>query len=241
MSRIIAAALAAITLGTAAHAQDGPYLYASYFECDPSLVGGIDRSGVDAALNAHADAGDILGWGWSGHHTGGTWDRVHYFIAPTLDDVLEFQDAWGTELGENHTAARDALRRACPEHVDMIWRQIASSQSTETVSERAPASYSTYFACDRSRLDRADELVQGSMARALNAMVADGSLSAWRWHGHVLGGNTARLLVLDAPTHAAAIRANMRIGEEVSEAEGDEFTDICGNHQDYLWVVIASN
>jgi hypothetical protein len=240
MSRIIAAAFAAILLATTVHAQDGPYLYATYFECDPSLVGSLERTGVDAALNAHADAGDILGWGWSGHHTGGTWDRVSYFIAPTLEETLAFQDAWGTELAENHSAARDALRRACPEHVDFIWRQIASSQSRDNTSARGRASYSTYFACDRSRLDRADELASGSLATALNAMVADGSLTAWRWHGHVLGGNAARLLVLDGATHADVVRANSRIGEEMSEEEGAEFTDICGNHQDYLWVVLSS-
>jgi hypothetical protein len=242
MSRLILMALAALSFATTAVAQDGPYLYATYFECDPATVASVDagREGLNNALNAHVDAGRIVGWGWSGHHTGGTWDRVGYFIAPTLDAVLTFQDSWQTEVGRDHAAARDALRRACPEHVDYIWHQLAASQSGERVGARAPASYSTYFGCDRSRLDRADEIVRGSAATALNAMVADGSLSAWRWHGHVLGGNFARLLVLDAPTHADVIRANNRLGEDMDAEDLAELTDICGNHQDYLWVVSAS-
>lgn len=240
MSRIILAAFVGLAIANAAGAQDGPYLYATYFECDPATVAGADaRDGINNALNAHVDAGRIIGWGWNGHHTGGTWDRVSYFLAPTLDAVLTFQDSWQTEVGRDHAAARDALRRACPEHVDFIWQQLASSPSGVR-GARAEASYSTYFGCDRSRLDRADEIVRGSAASALNAMVADGSLTAWRWLGHVLGGNLARLLVLDGPSHAGLIRANNRLGEDMDVEDLAELTDICGNHQDYLWVTGAS-
>src|SRR5688500_15732339 len=109
MSRLALPALVALAVTSAATAQDGPYLYATYFECDPAAVATADaRDGVSNALNAHVDAGDIVGWGWSAHHTGGTWDRVSYFIAPTLDDVLSFQDSWQTEVGRDHAAARDA-------------------------------------------------------------------------------------------------------------------------------------
>jgi hypothetical protein len=239
MARITLTALLAIGLASAASAQEGPYLYATYFECDPALVASVDqgRAGLNEALNAHVDGGDILGWGWNAHHTGGTWDRVGYFLAPTLDALLTFQDAWQAEVGRDHGAARDALRRACPEHSDFIWRQLASSTGARA-GARAAASYSTYFACDRSRLDRADEIIR-SAAPAMDAMVADGSLSAWRWLGHVLGGNFARLLVLDAPTHAGVVAANNRISEVTDEADMAELTDICGSHVDYLWVVDA--
>ncbi len=239
MSRTTLFAFLALMLAPAAVAQDGPYLYATYLECDPATVGAVDsgRAGVNDALNAHVDGGDIIGWGWNAHHTGGTWDRVAYFLAPTLDALLTFQDSWQAEYGRDHAASRDAARRSCPEHVDFIWRQIASSTGGRA-GARAPASYSTYFACDRARLERADEIMLAT-APAMNAMVADGSLTSWRWLSHVLGGNFARLLVLDGPTHAGVVNANIRMSESGDADDMAEFTDICGSHQDYLWAVDA--
>jgi len=231
--------LVLLALSTPAVAQDGPYLYVTYFECDPAEVAALDAvrtSTVNPALDAHVATGSIMAWGWISHHTGGLWSRANYYVAPTLERLMTFHDSWQVQIA-GLSDARAVNQRACPRHVDYIWRQIASSTGREA-GNRPATGASTYFQCGPARLGRADEIVRDAFAPILDELIEEGALSAWRWHGHVMGGAFNRLLVLDGDTHMANLRAIERFNDRIAERQeraGTEFSEICAMHQDYMW------
>jgi hypothetical protein len=120
---------------------------------------------------------------------------------------------------------------------------VASSLPPGEAGDRPATGASTYFQCSPARLGRADEIVREAFTPLLNELIEDGALTAWRWHGHVMGGAFNRLLVLDGATHLANLRAIERFNEmidERQEAAGAEFAEICGMHQDYMWNLQSS-
>jgi hypothetical protein len=244
MHRFLLLSLLAIALTLPALAQDdGPYVYATYLECDPAGGADVDaaRDAYVPALDAHVAGGDIQAWGWKTHHTGGHWNRMSYFVAPTLDGLMAFQDAWQAEIGRDHPAARDALRSACRSHDDYIFRVVAASRARNEVGgDRSATDVSTLFRCSQGGLDRADALVEEAFAPVLDALVREGAIASWGWLAHVMGGDFTRLLVLDGETHAANLRALDLLGDRVEERVNDEFDALCPSHQDYLWNVRSS-
>ena len=170
------------------------------------------------------------------HHSGGAWTRATYTVAPTLDALMTFQDTWQAEVGRDHAAARTASRTSCTQHVDYIWRLVASSAPpSEAGGNRAPFGGSTYMQCGAGGLARADALFREHFAANLDAMLRDGAISRWTWQAHVMGGAFTRMLVLDTATALATVQAMARVGDGVDAAALAEFSTLCPTHQDYVW------
>lgn len=243
MTRLLPFALT-LALAAPALAQGaGPFVYASYSVCEPATVAAADaaRPGLNAALDAHVASGDISAWGVMAHHSGGVWTRATYHVAPTLDALMTFQDAWQAEIGRDHASARTANRTSCTQHVDYIWRQVASSAApAEAGGGRAPFGGSTYMQCGQAGLARADALFREAFAPNLDAMVRDGAISRWTWQAHVMGGQFTRMLVLDTASPLATLQALQRIGAGDNAAAQTEFNTLCPTHQDYIWAVTSS-
>ena len=239
MNRSFLFPLLALALAAPALAQDsGPYVYATYNVCEPATVAAVDaaRPGLNAALDAHVAAGDISAWGVLAHHSGGAWTRATYTVAPTLAALMTFQDTWQAEVGRDHAAARTASRTSCTQHVDYIWRLVASSAPpSEAGGNRAPFGGSTYMQCGAGGLARADALFREHFAANLDAMLRDGAISRWTWQAHVMGGAFTRMLVLDTATALATVQAMQRAGDGVDAAALAEFSTLCPTHQDYVW------
>lgn len=247
-SKLIPAALAVIALAPAAFAQDdeGPYVYSTYFVCDVEkqwladmLVDEYDSKVFHGAM----EDGAIMGWGWLAHHTGGNWRRASYFVAPTLDALLDAQEAInvGREAIDAPPEADAAFGEACSVHDDYIWQHVTGSQGGELERERGEAGLSVYHVCNMAEEDRADELVKKTFAPLYDAQVEKGNLETWGWMQHVIGGKYRRIETMTGKDHKSILKARNEIIEEVTarhEATGDEFTSICGAHSDYLWDII---
>jgi hypothetical protein len=245
MSRFLLLSLLALALAAPAAAQDGPFVYISYAVCEPATVGAADAaraaSGWDAALDTHVAAGRIASWGVKRHHSGGMWTRATYTLAPTLDGLMAFHETWQTELGRDHAAAQKAVRASCTQHVDYIWRVVATSVAPgQAGRNRPPYDGTTFFACGQPGLDRADALVREAFAPALDAMVREGAIGSWSWLAHVMGGQFTRMLIMDTASPTATVHAWERLGEGIDAAASTEFDTLCPTHQDYIWGVTSS-
>ena len=53
--------------------------------------------------------------------------------------------------------------------------------------------YATYFYCDTSRQEKADELVMANTAPIWDAAVAHGPVNGWGWIAHHTGGKWRRI------------------------------------------------
>lgn len=225
----------------AEHEPPERYIYASYLYCEGS---GLDR--IDEITDTNApimdklvDDGTIQSWGWLAHHTGGTWRRISYSMADSLDSLLDAQDAIGEALSKAKDAKKKAAdsQKACPEHDDYIWQSKAGMLG----QVRGKAGLSVYHICDIAREERADEIVAEYMAPILDKLVDDGKLTSWGWSSHIIGGKYRRLQTMTASDHKSLLAAR---GEAISamydddNEAGAEFTEICGPHTDYLWDIL---
>ena len=72
-------------------------------------------------------------------------------------------------------------------------------------------------------------------------MVEDGKLNTWGWMSHVIGGKVRRLQTMTASDLGTLLKAREEaidtIYAEASTA-GSEFSEICGNHVDYVWNLV---
>lgn len=235
----IATGLTALSLsGFAQEEDEGPsaYTYATYFSC-----GGGPLSRADEIIAADADRmnglvedGTILRWGWMAHHTGGQWQRIFYYQAETMEALL---DAGAAVQDTGDDAEEDdgvPFNQICPRHDDYIW----SVDNGTAGKERGTAGFSVYHTCDLNREERADEIVDTHFAPILNKMVEDGKLTSWGWMSHVVGGKYRKLQTMTASDMKSLLKAR---GEVIAAAyaddskAGEEFTDICGPHTDYMW------
>lgn len=234
----------ALVLPTPILAQDSslPYVYATYFECDPARESRADalmREAFTPLYDQRLADKQLTAWGWLAHSLGGNWRRVSYIVAPSRNAVLEAQSALVKDLGARRAKALAEFNGICPTHDDYIWHGIASSQAAQlTAQARPPAGYSIYYECAMAHQSRADTLVLQALAPIWNRYVKAGGLSSWTWYEHAIGGKYRRLLVLDGASHGTILASSdsviAAIGKE-RPGEGKEFNEICHSHQDYLW------
>ncbi len=100
--------------------------------------------------------------------------------------------------------------------------------------------YATYFECDVSKQERADDIVKSAYAPAYDAAVEAGTLSSWGWMSHHTGGKWRRILYYSAPGLDALIDAPKGITKKIDEGHpsaSQAFSEICGPHEDYIWEV----
>jgi hypothetical protein len=215
-----------------------PYIYSTYYECptdDQWLADEIVKAVMAPAWDAAVEGGTVTAWGWLAHHTGGTWRRAFYYVAPTLDALLDAAGTVNGKIDAESPLAANKLSQLCPSHDDYIWRVVAGSPPA---SDRGEASFSVYMVCDPAREGRADEIVEQVVAPIYDRQVASGALKTWGWHEHMVGGIYRRLATASAADHKSLLEARDAFFTELFEQHreaGEELDSICGSHQDYMW------
>lgn len=218
------------------------YVYATYSVCDLSrqeradeIVEKIEKPIYDKAVSD----GEISGWGWFAHHTGGNWRRLSYHMAPTPEALLDAQEKISERLDKKDAKAGEEMAKICTSHDDYIWKMEAGSAPSEDAGQ---AMFSVYFICEETREGRADEIVKSAFAPIFDRYVKEGKLTSWGWLSHQVGGKYRRIQTLAAKDVKSVLKARNEILEEIypeDSATGEEFTSICGSHSDYIWMKVA--
>jgi hypothetical protein len=213
------------------------FIYATYYYCSAGNADRVDEivKQVDAPIFDKAvEDGTINAWGWLSHHTGGWWRRAQYYIAPTLDGLLDAQTAMDDARGDDTEELGAEFGSICGSHQDYIWEQVAGGVG----KKRGDAAFSVYYVCDEAREERADEIFKNDFAPILDKFVEEGKFTDWIWASHWVGGKFRRLQSLSGTDHKSLLAAR---GELIEAMYGDdneagaEFTSICGSHEDYMW------
>lgn len=218
------------------------FVYVTYMICNSADLGVADeiaKNVLAPTYDAAVEAGDISAWGWMAHHTGGTWRRALYYVAPSMEVLLDAGDSIGAKLDENTPEAGRVFGEACPSHEDYIWQSVPGSGGRTLSGERGAAGLSVYFKCDSDKEERADEIVAKTFGPSHQKQVDAGNLTSWGWLQHNIGGDYRRLLTLTAVDHKTLIKARDAIFEEITSGSNErlsnEFDSICGPHRDYMW------
>lgn len=94
--------------------------------------------------------------------------------------------------------------------------------------------YTTYFYCDVTKQDKADEIFEKVDKPIYDAAVKDGIITGYGWLAHHTGGKWRR-----AQYHAAGSVVDLLAAQEaIAEKQGDdadELGEICNAHDDYIW------
>lgn len=235
--------LALAGTATAADQAADLYIYATYHNCDltrqeraDQIVEQLDKPVYDAAV---AD-GTLQSWGWLAHHTGGKWRRVLYYMAPSIQGLLDAQQKIGDQIEAKNEKLSDEFSGICNAHDDYIWKVVAGNIGS---AARGGAAFSVYHACDSMREEQADELMKKVYAPTLDRMVSDGRLKSWGWNEHIVGGNFRRMATISAADVKSLMQARGELIEAMYDKNplGDTFTEACGPHADYLWEIKFSN
>lgn len=102
--------------------------------------------------------------------------------------------------------------------------------------------YVTYFDCDPATEARADEIIKRNYAPHYDAAVEQGDIVQWSWLAHFVGGRWRRVLVLSALNIDDLLDSSGALGEIIEETTpevGRVFTEVCGQHEDYIWQTMA--
>lgn len=247
MAPATAVMLLAIPTGLGAQ-EEGPYVFATYYECDQDVEGFTDtlqEHVFGPPLDARIESGEVLAWGWLSHRIGGDWRRAQYVISPDRATLLRVRD----ELIESSQGdpelqqAQSVFNRICPDHDDYIWRVVTSSNPEAVAQARPAAGMTTYYVCDIAREARADEIFTEMLAPILNQHTGEGAFNGWTWLAHDTGGWFRRALSIDAvdgPTLFAHRDAMLADAQDALADAGAEFNEICGSHVDYQWDITLS-
>lgn len=117
--------------------------------------------------------------------------------------------------------------------------------STLAQAQEEPAEsfiYATYFNCDVTRQERADEIVQQLHQPMWEAAVSDGTAAGWGWLVHHTGGKWRRAMYFRAPSIEALFAAQEKVGDQIdakNKKMSTEFGSICNSHDDYIWSPVA--
>lgn len=189
--------------------------------------------------DAAVEAGEVTAWGYLAHHTGGKWRRLIWRAAPTLSQVMASLGAIGERIGQDDAAsgAGGEFGAICNSHEDYIWQSVAGSGGGNLGEERGAAGFSTYFICDENRETEADDLVKEKLAPIYDAQVEAGNLVSWGWMQHWVGGKYRRIATMSSKDVDTLIAARDSIVASMIDMKevGEEFTEICGSHTDYIW------
>ncbi len=230
----------------AALGQEQPtsYVLSTYYVCDQNREDWADtltEHFLAPIYNRQVEEGRLAGWGYLGHHHGGSWRRVFFMAGADLGALLDTRDSIIGVLHRDQAAAGRELSGICPDHEDYIWQSLAGSvASAGQLRQRPPAAYSTYFYCDASRQDRADQIIREAFAPALDRLEKEGKIVSWGWMAHVLGGQYRRLMTYAGTDHKTLLAVVDQYQDQLDPALRAEFRSICGPHNDYLWNTIAS-
>jgi hypothetical protein len=225
-----------ISGGARAGDEDATYVSATYYSCSGSLkridelIDTVGKPVYDAAVKS----GDIKGWGWLTHHTGGKWDRILYHTAGSIEQTIVAQDAIIAEIDD---AAVKEFGENCGDHEDYIWKGIVGSGGNVLSTKRGEVALSAYYVCDH-RETVADEIVKAVFAPLYDANVGPGKLTSWGWSEHIVGGKYRRLATMTAQDWPSLFAVRAKIVEAAGDSElAGQFGEICNSHADYMWVI----
>lgn len=241
---LIAASLLVLPMvGTAQ--EDEEYIYVTYFECDPSmewLADGVFEMVQKPAYEKAVESGALNAFGWLVHHTGGHWRRALWRSADSVDELMASFDVLAENTDPSMANAGAQFNKICNRHEDYIWQSAAGGAAE--ASDEAPeegVGISVYFGCDQNREQRADEIVDETIGPLYQAQVEAGNIRSWGWLSHIVGGDIRRVATMRADDWSSLFSARSAILEAMQDGDaseaGEEFTDICGTHEDYLWVM----
>jgi aryl-alcohol dehydrogenase-like predicted oxidoreductase len=237
-------AVAGLSVPAIAQEEDGPlaYTYATYFQCtgDMSIVDEMMEEDAER-MNEFVEDGTIGAWGWLAHHTGGRWQRLAYYQAETMEELLDAYDVVNDDDDRDDSDDDGpSFASVCWGHEDYIW-QLNIASSTD---ERGDVGFSVYYDCDIAREDEAGEIVEEHFAPILNGFVEDGKLASWGWSTHVVGGHVRALQTMTAKDVKSLLAARAAAIEAIYAEDslaGAEFAEICGKHEDYIWEIQLEN
>ena len=220
------------------------YIYSTYFYCGGGPLSRVDELTAETApiMDKLVEDGEITGWGWYGHHTGGGWQRLAYHTASSMDQLLDGSDAIEAALdaANDDDADDDQMNfgQICYRHDDYIWEIVAGSGGG---GGSAKAGFSTYHVCDSTREERADEIIKEHAAPILDKLVEEGKLTSWGWSVHQVGGRFRKLQTMTGSDHKSVLQARNEAIDAIyadGSKAGEELNDICGSHVDYMWDII---
>lgn len=228
--------VALLVFAPPAHSQS---LVGTYLRCSTADEGEADfiMNQLFAKIyDRHAEAGEILGWGWVEHQAGGPWRRI---ATITADDTPTVWSQWGEiidEIQDEHPNAWHRFNEICDAHDDYIWNLVALDEGSDA-GTTPDAWVSTYWQCNEATETRADELME-QMSAVFDKHIEAGHLGGWGWFAHDLGGWFRRLLTLNAAEDFDLLEARAMVVEELQNEHADlvdEFSSICNGHVDYVW------
>lgn len=220
---------------------DGPqaFVYSTYHICDlatqtqlDDVIEQYDKPVMDKAV----EDGQMTGWGYYAHMTGGEWRRLQYHTAATIEALLRNQETVFAEIYGDNEEAGQARSNACAGHDDYIWAVLDGGEADG--GEAPLSSLSVYYVCDFVRENEADEIVAETFAPVLNQLVEDGKLGGWSWLAHRVGGEYRRLQTFLGASHAEVLAARAELLQQTGGQSGGGFGEICGSHTDYLWDIV---
>ena len=224
----------------AAEETEEVYVYGTYSICDLTQQDRADEifEKLDKPIYDAAVADDtIASYSYYAHHTGGKWRRGMFFVAGSVDALLDAQEKIGGQIEAKDEKLAMEASKICNKHEDYIWRSVAGNSGT---GESGKAVFSVYFVCD-SREAQADALVTQVFAPEYDKLVADGDLTGWGYLEHIVGGHVRRVATMTSSDMKSLLAARAKLNAALSDNPlGDTFTEICDAHEDYMWEVKAS-
>ena len=233
-SRLLFPVVAVLAFAPQVHSQT---LVAQYFRCSTADEGEADfimNEVLGDVYDRHVESGDLIGWGWVEHLTGGQWRRIATLTTP---DLASAWDAWGSiveAITDEHPNAWHRFNEICPSHDDYIWNLIATSEDAGTTPDMWASSY---WVCDSNQESRADEIFQ-EMIPVFDQHIAAGHIGSYGWYAHEVGGRFRRLMTIGAADDFNLLEGRQIVVEDLQANHGDlldEFGNICGGHVDYIW------
>jgi hypothetical protein len=115
---------------------------------------------------------------------------------------------------------------------------------TQAQEEQRPESfiYATYFNCDTSKQERADEIFQQLDQPFWEGAVTDGTVTGFGYMIHKTGGKWRKVQYYRAPTIEALLAAQNKVGDAIDAKNkklSTEFGAICNSHDDYIWRAVS--
>ena len=118
------------------------YTYGSYHVCDlakqeraDEIYAQLDKPILDAAV---ADK-TINAYGMYAHHTGGSWRRLTYFTGPSVQALLDAQQAMSDKADATNKKLGQEYATICRSHDDYIWNRVLGPIGTANPSGAPPA------------------------------------------------------------------------------------------------------
>ena len=171
-----------------------------------NLRGYLVEEAIGPIYQRHVDSGEFTGWGWLAHNYGGRWRRLLFSTGNDLDTMLAAHSKINEELQVEIADEEREFFSICGSHDDLLWSLVAGPNTGEVIAGGlGPVTYSTYYACDQARQERADEIVQQLFTPHINELVESGQVTSGGWYAHVIGGRFRRLMTHSGMSHAALI------------------------------------